>query len=742
MAKSDFDRSLVDIRRQLILSEDKMGDSANTDNADKILMGAFSSGLEWDGDMLEGHFESLSDYTQKDLNLLSKLLGKSCLNYLEIEGVKGLDWDAILNHQKCKMEELRVTMRSTRALADLATALAKNTSLSILELNYYHMDDDSQGDEIQDGETDTSSMVEASKLNEIFFEALMPLKQVVLRGITPIRPSSSTLFDNLGLATTCSWQHLTIEDCVLTEENMKWLPPCIANLEEIVINNCELSGPTIQVLSEAYLTLSASKPRSLSRKSTGERRQKTPLRVLKLSNNDWLLPEDHANDEAEEESLDDYLSDERDFQRSMLSPPSCTSFLASWLDSLSNLVELDLSNNPELFEIGGIDDLCGTVNQSLKRLSLRSNNLIPDDLHQIVNTFCWLEALDLSENPELISNISMLSQLEYLTEVVLENLVTYDSNETFEFERRIADEEFDWNTEQHGLTGLLMELLNAENTNFPDIYSSSRGITRRRKKALERLNLSGNIIGKKTVQILSLFDSLQVLVLMGCQVSDNGIMNLLDGTNNCLSRRSSLREVYLASNTIGDVGIMALAQSMKDQRLPLLKVLNLESNAISVDAFRVFVEDGLIHSTRLQYVQVSDDGAVTHNQQQIWDELRRKMEHHLLLNQAGRFSLFIDGKDNMDAVNEEISGDEIYVNEGENEVHKNKISTSLWPLILEKADSVYGTDALFYFLHKRPDLLLASHKPEELDFCHSTPIKSTREASSPNGVDDIASFLL
>lgn len=734
MTKPDFDRSLGDVRRQLTSCECNMDNSAHID---KICMETFSSGLEWDGDMVEGHFESLSEYTKRELKLLSKFLSKSCLNILEIEGVKGFDWEVILNQKECELEVLRVTINSSAVLADLATALSTNTSLSVLELNYYHAEENSE-----EQDTDTTPTVEASKdINEIFFEALMPLQNVVLRGITPIRPSSSRLFDNLGLATACSWRDLMIEDCVLTQENIKWVNPCIANLEEIVINNCELSGPTIQVLSEAYLALSASKSRGLSGKWTSERRRKNPLKVLKLSNNDWLSPQINGDDEAARQSPGDYFNDESDLNETTISPRSCTTFLASWLDSLSNLVELDLSNNAELFESGGMDDLCGTVNHSIKRLSLRSNNLLPNDLHQIVNTFCWLEALDLSENPALVSNISILSQLEYLTEVVLENMIIYDSNETFEFERRISDEEFDWNTEHCGLTSLLIGMLTGENASFPDNTSPS-GIRRRWKKPLERLNLSGNIIDKKTLQLLSSFGSLQVLILMGCQVNDNGVMNLFDGTNNCSARRSSLRELYLASNTIGDVGIMALAQSMKDQRLPLLKVLNLESNAISVDAFRVFVEEGLLHSNRLQYVQVSDNGAITYNQRQLWDELRERMEHHLLLNQAGRFSLFVDGNHNVELGSEEVFGDEIHTNKGLHEFHKKKISTNVWPLILENADSVYGTDALFHFLHKRPDLFLASDKPQEPVFYHPTPIKSTREVGSPNGVEEIESFLL
>ena len=753
MASSDFDPSLADIRRQLVSSVEQVDDNIDDDTFAE----AFSR-MEGNGDMVEGHFASLSQYTRGELKSLSKYLGTSRLNYLEIEGVNELDWGAILSHEKCELHDLRVTIKSPRALADLAKALCNNTSLSILELDYYHIDDDSQDEEAEkQGYRNDISANKVSKnisesslsLNEIFFEALMPLQHVVLRGITPIRPSASILFDDLDHATACSWQHLTIEDCDLTQENTTWLPLCITNLEEMVIRNCELSGATIQVLSEAYLTASATTRQNFSRKSCGERRRKNPLRVLNLSNNDWLMAFNDRNSDAEKENLRIVPFDEEDFfnydshceERTVLSPLSLTGYLGSWLDSLSNLVELDLSENPQLFHRSmvhgnrGMDDLCGTVNQSLKRLSLRNCQLIPSDLHQIVSTFCWLEAIDLSENPALISNISLLSQLEYLTELVLENLIKYDTNDAFEFERRASDEEFDWETEGNGLTDLLLELLSGESASAPDTYAETRGIIRHRQKPLERINLSGNIMNKKSLHILSLFNSLEVLILMGCQINGDGVIELLSSTNNCSPRCSSLREVYLASNTIGDIGMLALAQSMKDQRLPLLKVLNLESNVISFEAFRVFVEEGLLHSNRIQYVQVSDNGAITRNQQHIWNEIEQKMEHNLLLNQAGRFTLFVDGDCNLDDEN----NDNVY--EGNDGFCKNKISTNVWPLILEDADSIYGTDALFHFLNKRPDLFLASSKPQVTNLYHSTPLKSAPKSSSPNGFEDISSFL-
>lgn len=757
MAAKGPNPSLVDVCRRILPVEEQMDKSIKGDNFTET----FVSLVEDDNEMME--IASLFECTRDEQSLLSKS-GKPSLNYLEIEeGVKELDWGAILTHEKCALDELRVTIESPSALADLVKALCNNTSLSLLDLEYYHLDDDLQDEELDHlnhmlrNKISKNSVESSLSLNEMFFEALMPLQHVILRGITPVKPSSSKLFDDMNHATICSWQHLTIEECHLTRENIKWLPACIINLEEIVIRNCELSGETIQVLSEAYLSVSASRPQITSRRLKRERHRKNSLRVLNLSNNDWLVSPNYENSNTEKASHSIFPDDEEcsinhdvDYGERITFPQqSCLGFLASWLDSLSNLVELDLSNNPQLFRVGmendnrGMVDLCGTVNQSLKRLSLRNCHLLPNDLHQIVNTFCWLEALDLSENSAIISKISLLSQLEYLTEIVLENMIEHKSNETFEFERRLSEEEFDWKTGADGLVDLLLELLNGENGIIPDKYSRTRRIGRHRQKPLERLNLSGNVINKKILKILSSFNSLKVLVLMGCQINGDGIIELLSDTNNCTPRYSSLRELYLASNVIGDIGILSLAQNMKDGRLPFLKILNLESNVISVEAFRVFIEDSLVHSNRLQFVQVSDHGAITYNQRERWDKLVQKMEHILLLNQAGRFTLFVDGNCNVDSEEKRETYDYNNCNEKNADFCQNKISANSWPLILENADSIYGTDALFYFLHKRPDLFFSSQKPQLPSTRNPTLLKPFfLKATSPNGVEDIASFLL
>jgi len=716
MATIDFDPCLIDLCRQLDCREQQINSSP--DNNDNTLDGHYALSL----DSLP-----LSEYTREELQFLSSSLGKCRLDHLEIEAVDNLDWEAILNHEDCILNELRVTVRSSRALVYLAKSLFRNSSLSSLELycdnlgddileqERNHDDYDDDDDETSTNAVSTNILASSITLNEIFFQALMPLNHIVLRGVTPSKPFSSTALEDQDHAMTCSWEYLRLEECDLTEDNTTWLASCITNLQEIVVHNCQLSEATIKMLSEVYLTVSTPKFGS-SRKSNGQhktrkRRRKHALQVLNLSNNDWFLPlydgvidvdsinPSTANGDVED--FDDYELHRG--RRTTLPSPSCMTFLASWLDSLSNLVELDLSQNPKLFNRGvfkktnrGMVDLCGTVNQSLKRLSLRHCCLIPGDLYHLVNTFCWLEALDLSENPELTSNLRPLSQLEYLTELVLENMLENNSNDSFEFERLLCDEDFDMDTKGQGLTNVLFEFLSGESTNSFDFDGNSRirEFGQHRRKPLERLNLSGNVLSKKTLNILSLFKSLKVLILMGCQINGEGMTELLSNSNIGSQNYSSLRELYVSSNIIGDIGALTLAQSLKEQRLPRLKVLDMGSNVISFEAFRVFVEDGVIHTKSLESVEVSNDGAITQNQRQTWIELEKIMEHNLLLNQAGRFTLYMDSNDSGDdrVDDEACMYDTIddYKNKRSNGVTSRiKISTNLWPFILEDADTIY-----------------------------------------------------
>ena len=170
----------------------------------------------------------------------------------------------------------------------------------------------------------------------------------------------------------------------------------------------------------------------------------------------------------------------------------------------------------------------------------------------------------------------------------------------------------------------------------------------------------------------------------------------------------------------------------------------MESNVISVDAFRVFVEDGLVHSRRLESVEVWNDGAITSSQQDAWSELEQIMQHYLLLNQAGRFALFVDGdRDVNDKGNDGIRMNHNIDTNGRNSTNDKKIDTNLWPIILKDADLVYGADALYYFLHKRPDLIFAPQQlPQNEDKNNAVSLKTMPQASSPKSVADVAVLFL
>ena len=116
----------------------------------------------------------------------------------------------------------------------------------------------------------------------------------------------------------------------------------------------------MKILSKEYLSVSNFDDENSSQSShrRGEMKEKkkklrkNPLQVLDLSNNVWIPPcDENNNDES----------------------PFCMTILSSLLDSLSYLVQLDLSDNPEIFHnyrkngnnSCGMFDLCGTVNHSL-----------------------------------------------------------------------------------------------------------------------------------------------------------------------------------------------------------------------------------------------------------------------------------------------------------------------------------------------------------------------------------------
>jgi hypothetical protein len=383
----------------------------------------------------------------------------------------------------------------------------------------------------------------------MFFQALQPLQEVILKGISP-QPIPTTMTTVISLS---CWEHLTYEYCDLTNlasssssSDLSWISYCIPTLEELVLMNCTMTQDIIQNLSDAYLTYSTQQQqqqqqqqqKSQHRKRSSSKKikvRKNPLQVLDLSDNtSWL--NETTKDENDGTTVNDSSDNNVDHGIMMMvssqqnKPPSCmASFLASsWMDSLSNLVELNLSYNSKLF-IGdhkAMADLCTTVNQSLKRLSLRHCHLSPFDLHLLVSTFCWIKAIALSENPELLDDLSPLLYLENLKEVILENMSSDDDDNNV---GKTNDKTKSNKLNEQGFAYFLYAIQDVHGEGKENDYNDcSRGfISVKKQQQIESLNLSGNNLDEDTLAALSCCDFLKVLILVGCQLQSEGLITLL-----------------------------------------------------------------------------------------------------------------------------------------------------------------------------------------------------------------------
>jgi hypothetical protein len=667
-------------------------------------------------------------------------------------------------------------------LDELAEALRTNTSLRQIEIecldggdtdNDIHQnnvnDDNPRQQDLWgvDASPDEGRSMGTGTFTSLqrLFEGTRSMEQVVFRGILP--DASASILSKTEPSEQCSWRYLVVGSCDLTEASTSGrrgstpprfsladlMPFCIPTLEELCISDCRLSPRTIQALADAYTAHSAQPRQDGNRMSEGSssRRKKkrsirkNPLQVLDLSNNTWVLPT-APEEEADPSSVASSSSLSPFRSSSSSSLISCMASLAGLLDALSNLVELDLSNTPDV--PGGVADLCGTVNHSLRRLKMRACDLRPPHLCLLVQTFCFLEGLDVSENPMLLllppltmqdggagttgtassQSAWALSQLEHLQELVMINMGTTRSSN-----HRSQEDDLD------DAMATILRALSPQQQEGVGVGPYHRGYSTRRgattTTALRSLNLNGNVLGHKTTVALGALSSVSVLSLSGCQIRNEGLMDLLgtgaDATK-ASRHRISWREVDLTANNIGDGGALALARAMGDRRLPHLQVVNMAGNTISTHALRGLVELGVArHCQRLESLVLSNDGAATERQREGWNVLQAKMDHYLLLNRAGRIALCEEEEDDDD------HGD------GCGRIRRH-VPPYLWPYLLEEADAVYGADALYHFLHQRPDIAFASRKEgghpplaaTKQPFAATTPKTATR-SDSPKSVVDL-----
>jgi hypothetical protein len=646
-------------------------------------------------------------YNMDELTRLSRFIGKASraeLKCLELDGIDGLDWSEMLGHDNCSLRELVVAIRSQRALRELASALCCNKSVVRFDMEYKIESNITTIPSDEHGLAGVDTSDDFAFINHnLLLEAINPMQQVVFKGISTQHCPTSFGANS----TPCTWQKLTLKDCDVTHTTQSWIEPSIGTLQELVLTNCRVTCEIIQNLSDSYLEFSTrgSSSRIRKRKKT----RKAPLRVLNLSDNIWA--KEASNRDEKEENQARFVYDRYD--RSPLSS------LASWMDSLSNLVELNLSNSTRLFSdrSKGMDDLCGTVNHSLRRLSLRHCGLRTNDLPLLVSTFCWLEALDLSENASLLRDLFPLLNLEHLTELVLENM-SENGIEEGVISNVISR---DPSKDDVGLGAFLRALGREEQRNCEYVTEDNASRPRRH---LERLNLSGNVLDRDILKSIPFLHSLRVLILVSCQMESGGLIELLAGERYLAEGRTfPWRELYLGSNNIGDDGALALARSLKCQYLRSLRVLQLESNVFSVNAMKAFVQEGLAYSLRLESLILWNVGAHTTNQLAAWQEVEKKMDHYLSLNEAGREVLYMD------------KCAEVETEKLKDVNNQNTIPSHMWPILLQEADRVYGANALFYFLNKRPDLILASQEKNRSRF-PLMPVNLHSPGYSPRGVAD------
>jgi Leucine Rich repeat len=233
------------------------------------------------------------------------------------------------------------------------------------------------------------------------------------------------------------------------------------------------------------------------------------------------------------------------------------------------------------------------------------------------------------------------------------------------------------------------------------------------------------ILDGKVLKAISCLPSLRILILISCQMESGGLIELLSGDGYVVEGNVfPWRELYLGSNNIGDEGAIALARALKCQNLRSLRVLQLESNVFSVSALKNFVYEGLAYSLRLQSLSIWNVGAHTASQIVAWQEVEKQMEHYLSLNQAGREVLYMDKRKDVD--HETL----------EDVKYQKMILSHLWPILLEEADRAYGANALFYFLSKRPDLILPFQEYDGSPFPCVQVNKLHSPTNSPRGVAD------
>ena len=343
----------------------------------------------------------------------------------------------------------------------------------------------------------------------------------------------------------------------------------------------------------------------------------------------------------------------------------CCPGLAKALDASPHLMELSLADNPNIGE-GGIQRLSETLNSSLQKIDVTNCQINEDALQNLVDTFPFLKAINLTANP--------LRSFDHVCVEPIEELVL---------------ESMTWGLDDPSLASYL------------------------KRAPPRRINLSGNYVGRET--LLALSQGCESVVLAGCQLGDDGLGTLLLGRQQQLEQRRldqsrgllaadspssytpssssslsslsssnnsptlSFQELFIPYNNITNQGIAYLVEAFAF--LTDLTTLSMECNNFDTDGLHEVVEkngDKIPH--KLQELNMWNQqlgGGINGGSPPsgLLVKLQDELEHILQLNRSGKSLLFED-----------------------------EIRSSLWPMVFAEADRVYGVNAIYNFLQTRPDI--------------------------------------
>ena len=364
-------------------------------------------------------------------------------------------------------------------------------------------------------------------------------------------------------------------------------------------------------------------------------------------------------------------------------------------------------DKPQLEELRLVEcELTGPAIRSLQRgwehnpflriLDVRGNSLEDDSCHaiaEILNTATSLTKVILEDNNIGDDGLAILSQNGLRQNTTLQQLCLKENNfgpngvqalaDALQFNQCLEELDLSYNSVSNAGATALGNML-ARNTKLQDlvletvmlggigVFGLCSGL--RSNKTLHKLNLSGNTFGATGIQALATLlaageecpCSLKSLRLSSCQLLDEGVAAMA----RALEQNSGLEEIILPFNRFGDEGADAIGQSLPKWKG--LMSLQIQFNMFSEAGFEKIVK-GLSKNLYLKSIYLLNAGP---SNRRI-DKLFQEMQHWIRLNKGGRRVL-----------NEQ-----------------NALSPSLWPLVLAKADKAYSSEALFFLIKERPDVV-------------------------------------